>query len=85
MTGDQNLDAINNRLIEMMRDCYLQQIIMEINGVSRFNITRILDLFICYNDDQICKLEYKSPLGKSDYSVLNFVYCIKCQLRTYKV
>ena len=26
-----------------------------------------------------------SPLGKSDHCVLSFVYCIKCQLCTYKV
>ena len=77
MTDDQNLDAINNQLIEMMRDCYLQQIIMESTRARGSNIPSLLDLVFYYNEDQICKLEYLSPLGKSDHCILNFVYCIK--------
>ena len=84
-TRDQNMDSLSNKIIEIFRDCFLQQVIMENTRGKGANILSLSDLVLCYESTLIKDIEYQSPLGKSDHCIIIFSYDIKCISSTYKV
>ena len=82
---DQNMESLSNKIIEIFRDCFLQQVIMETTRGRGANIPSLLDLVLCYESTLIKDIEYQSPLGKSDHCVITFSYDIKCISSAYKV
>ena len=69
-TTEQNVDSLSFKLIETMRDCFLHQVIVENTRARGTNDPSLLDLVLCYDNMLINHLEYHSPLGKSDHSVI---------------
>ena len=58
---------------------------MENTRARGTNDPSLLDLVLCYDNMLINHLEYHSPLGKSDHSVICFNYQVKCVKCTYKL
>ena len=68
-----NPDSEESKFVQCLQDNFLQQHVnmpTRCRGSDRANV---LDLIIT-NDDNVTDLEYQSPLGKSDHSVLVFQY-----------
>ena len=84
-TQDQNMELLSNKIIEIIRDCFLQQVIMENTRGRGANIPSLSDLVLCYENTLIKDIEYQSPLGKSDHCVITFSYDIQCISSAYKV
>ena len=84
-TTEQNVDSLSFKLIETIRDCFLHQVIVENTRARGTNDPSLLDLVLCYDNMLINHLEYHSPLGKSDHSVICFNYQVKCVKCTYKL
>ena len=74
LTVDINTNSINNKLIEMLRDCYLEQVITENTRARGSNVPSLIDLVLCYDREQISNIEYLGPLGKSDHCVVTLLY-----------
>ena len=49
MSNEQNLDALSNKLIEVLRDCFLEQVITENTRAWGTNIPSLIDLVLCYD------------------------------------
>ena len=84
-TTDQNTESLSFKLIETIRDCFLHQVIMENTRARGTNNPSLLDLVLCYDAMLINNIEYHSPLGKSDHSVIYYNYQIECMKCTYKI
>ena len=84
-TTDQNTESLSFKLIETIRDCFLHQVIMENTRARGTNNPSLLDLVLCYDAMLINNLEYHSPLGKSDHSVIYFNYQVECMKCAYKM
>ena len=84
-TTEQNVGSLSFKLIETVRDCFLHQVIVENTRARGTNDPSLLDLVLCYDNMLINHLEYHSPLGKSDHSVICFNYQVKCVKCTYKL
>ena len=76
LTVDLDTKSLNNKLIEMLRDCYLEQVITENTRARRSNVLSLIDLVLCYDREQISNIAYLSPLGKSDHCVVTLLYNI---------
>jgi hypothetical protein len=81
ITGDFNLPDIDwktwiakskesNRVLERLRDCYLYQMIDKPTRVRGDQTPSVLDLVLVNDEDYISHIDYHSPLGSSDHSVL---------------
>ncbi len=74
-TGSGSPSSLSFQFIEclsMLGDCYFNQHIFKATRGRGHNNRRLLDLIITPNDTTIDNLEFCSPLGKSDHSVLQF-------------
>ena len=74
MTNEHNMDALNNTLIEVLRDCFLEQVITENTRARGTNVPSLNDLVLCNDRELINNINYLSPLGKSDHCVITFTY-----------
>ena len=88
--GDFNFPTINwenwttphtevskeERFLEAIRDSFLYQHVQEPTRCRGTDDPSLIDLILTGEDNQITDLEYLSPLGKSDHSVL--VFNFKC-------
>ena len=72
-TTNLNTESLSFKLIETIRDCFLGQVIMESTRARGTTNPSLLDLVVCYDAMLITNLEYHSPLGKSDHSVIYLV------------
>ena len=70
MSNEQNLDALSNKLIEVLRDCFLEQVITENTSARGTNIPSLIDLVLCYDREIISNVKYLIPLGKSDHCII---------------
>ena len=66
LSNEQNLDALSNKLIGVLRDCFLEQVITENTRARGTNTPSLIDLVLCYGRELISNVKYLSPLGKSD-------------------
>ena len=73
-----------SKLIETLRDSYLDQCISEPTRVRGTNKPSILDLILTNNPKNIADICYSNPLGKSDHCVISFTYQCKCKINNYK-
>ena len=85
LTVDQDTNSLNNKLIETLRDCYLEQVITENTRARGSHIPSLLDLVLCYDRKQISNIAYLGPLGKSDHCVVTLLYNITFESCSYKV
>ena len=85
LTQGQSTNPLNIKLIEILRDCYLEQVITEKTRARGSNIPSLIDLVLCYDREQISNITYLSPLGKSDHCVITFTYNITFESCYYKV
>ena len=85
LTVDQDTNSLNNKLIETLMDCYLEQVITENTTARGLNIPSLLDLVLCYDREQISNIVYLGPLGKSDHCVVTLLYNITFESCSYKV
>ena len=75
--GD-NLDDYSHQFIECIRDCFLSQHVTEPTRKRGQDTQSVLDLIFTNEENMIDDLEFLSPLGHSDHSILNF--SIPCQI-----
>ena len=68
-------------LLEAIKDCYYTQHVDKPTR-SRGQKANILDLIITDEPDRIDEIDYQSPLGRSDHSVLIFKYKVHTVLNT---
>ena len=73
-TGSDSPSSLSFQFIECLRDCYFNQHILKATRGRGHNNPSLLDLIITPNDTTIDNLEFCSPLGKSDHSVLKVLY-----------
>ena len=85
ITQDQSMESVSNKTIEIFRDCFLQQAILENTRRRGANIPYLLDLALCYESTLIKDIEYQSTFGKSDQCIIKFSDDIKCISSAYKV
>ena len=85
LTQEQSTNPLNIKLIEILRDCYLEQDITEKTRARGSNIPSLIDLVLCYDREQISNITYLSPLGKSDHCVITFTYNITFESCSYEV
>ena len=85
LTQGQSTNPLNIKLIEILRDCSLEQVITEKTRAQGSNIPSLIDLVLCYDREQISNITYLSPLGKSDHCVITFTYNITFESCSYKV
>ena len=85
LTVDQDTNSLNNKLIETLRDCYLEEVITENTRARGSNIPSLLDLVLCYDREQISNITYLGPLGKNDHCVVTLLYNITFESCSYKV
>ena len=71
-TGSDSPSSLSFQFIECLRDCYFNQHILKATRGRGHNNPSLLDLIITPTDTTIDNLEFCSPLGKSDHSVLQF-------------
>ncbi|CAG2257804.1 unnamed protein product [Mytilus edulis] len=88
LMGDFNYDKINwetwstptneqsreYKFIECLRDCFLYQHVLKPTRGRINQDPHILDLLLTNEEGMISDVEYLSPLGKSDHSVLTFKF-----------
>ena len=96
LVGDFNFKDINwktwstskseqskeHRFLETLRDCYLFQHVSEPTRARGTDEPSLLDLIITNEEMQVSDIQYISPLGKSDHSVICFKY--NCYLNVTK-
>lgn len=69
------------RFIECLRDCFLQQLILE---PTRYRIDQepsTLDLLLCNSEDKVENLEYGDKLGASDHISITFDYVCQVEIK----
>jgi len=69
-----NETQIDFQFIEKLRDCFLQQHVTKPTRARIDKEPHILDLVLTNEEGMISNMEYYSPLGKSDHSVLHFKF-----------
>ena len=88
LVGDFNLKDINwktwstpknehskeHKFLETLRDCYLFQHVTEPTRARGTDEPSLLDLIITNEEMQVSDIQFTSPLGKSDHSVIYFNY-----------
>ena len=79
-TAKCNLDTIDSKFLECLRDNLLLQHVNKATRARGTDNPHLLDLVIS-DDEYIDAVNYLSPLGKSDHSVLNFT----CKLACFRV
>lgn len=84
-TNIVNLDDINNMLLNTIRDCYFQQSVDECTRARGQDTPSLIDLVLSYDKCYIQNIEYLSPIGLSDHSVISFDYVTHCELNIYKI
>ena len=67
---DSNL--FDNQFLECLKDCLFFQHVVENTRQRGSDAPSLLDLIITNEEGLIDKLEFLSPLGKSDHSVIGF-------------
>ena len=85
MTSEYNMDALNNKLIEVLRDCFLEQVITENTRARGTNVPSLIDLVLCNDRELINNINYLSPLGKSDHCIITFTYNVSYETSAYKI
>ena len=85
MTNEHNMDALNNKLIEVLRDCFLEQVITENTRARGTNVPSLIDLVLCNDRELINNINYLSPLGKSDHCIITFTYNVSYEKSAYKI
>ena len=79
------MDALNNKLIEVLRDCFLEQVITENTRARGTNVPSLIDLVLCNDRELINNINYLSPLGKSDHCIITFTYNVSYEKSAYKI
>ena len=85
MTNEHNMDALNNKLIEVLRDCFLEQVITENTRARGTNVPSLIDLVLCNDRVLINNINYFSPLGKSDHCIITFTYNVSYEKFAYQI
>ena len=73
----KNEEDFNVKFIKCVRDCYLFQHVAEATRLRGKDNPSTLDLVFSNEENMVSYIEYLSPLGKSDHSVLAFT--VKCE------
>lgn len=84
-TTERNTESVSNKLIETVRDCYLEQSVTENTRARGTDTPSLLDLILSYDNNQITNIQYLSPIGLSDHSIITFVYQVESETCEYKV
>ncbi len=71
-TPNEGLVHGSGAFIECLRDSFFYQHVTQPTRGRQNNEPHILDLIITRTEDELSDLEYESPLGMSDHSVLRF-------------
>ena len=79
------MGALNNKLIEVLRDCFLEQVITENTRARGTNVPSLIDLVLCNDRELINNINYLSPLGKSDHCIIIFTYNVSYEKSAYKI
>ena len=85
MTNEHNMDALNNKLIEVLRDCFLEQVITENTRARGTNVPSLIDLVLCNDRELINNINYLSPQGKSDHCIITFTYNVSYEKSANKI
>ena len=78
-----NIDSQEFKFIECIRDNFLIQHVSEPTRVRGEDTPNLLDLIITNEKNMIDSIEYQSPLGKSDHSVLVFNFVCHTKVKNY--
>ena len=73
-TTNHNEQSKEFRFIEMIRDCYLYQHVLEPTRCRGSDDPSTLDLILTNEQLQISDLQYHAPIGSSDHTVITFKY-----------
>ena len=84
MTKSENTENQDFRFIECIRDNFLSQHVQEPTRVRGNDTPNLLDLVFTNERNMIDSIEYQSPLGKSDHSVLSFKFKCYTVIKNYK-
>ena len=68
----QDLDDYSNKFLECMRDSYLFQHVTEPTRQRGNDTPSTIDLIFSNEENMISDINYLSPLGRSDHTILNF-------------
>ena len=85
MTNEHNMDALINKLIEVLRDCFLEQVITESTRARGTNVPSLIDLVLCNDRELINNINYLSPLGKSHHCIITFTYNVSYEKSAYQI
>ena len=83
-TKSENTDNQEFKFIECIRDNFLSQHVQEPTRVRGNDTPNLLDLIFINEKNMIENIEYQSPLGKSDHSVLSFKFKCYTVIKNYK-
>ena len=73
----------SNTFIEQVRDCFWYQHVTRPTRARGSNTPNLLDLLFTNEEGMISDIEYMSPLGKSDHSILMFQFnCYLFRIQT---
>ena len=78
-----NIDSQEFKFIECIRDNFFIQHVSEPTRVRGEDTPNLLDLIITNEKNMIDSIEYQSPLGKSDHSVLVFNFVCHTKVKNY--
>jgi len=73
-TTPYNEESKEERFLEAVRDSYLHQHVQEPTRCRGADDPSTIDLILTGEENQLTNLDYHSPLGKSDHSILSFTY-----------
>ena len=71
-TQIEDMNHPSNRVVDLIRDCYLYQHINQPTRQSGDNQPTVLDLVLTNEEKMVKDIHFFSPLGKSDHYVLKF-------------
>ena len=80
-----NQDDIHFKFLECVRDCFLFQHVTENTRQRGVHEPSTLDLVFTNEEFMIPSIEYLSPLGKSDHSILKFDMICKINKKSPKI
>ena len=81
--GDST-DSIEYKFVECLQDNFLYQHITKPTRCRGSDRPNVLDLVLTNEEGMISKLEYFSPLGKSDHCVITFDFKCYMEVKKYK-
>ena len=78
VSSTQETQSEENYFLEALRDSYASQLVMKPTRGRKCQVPNILDLLQTEQEEKISNVEVRSPIGKSDHSVIAFT--INCKI-----